>query len=130
MVPADPTMDITQQLLPLFNGDAALLDPGVASPVELALNNDKGLGMMRETPSLYFIHWQRLTEQVVEVRCPLVGQRVELCCWILVKLHDFAVRWSHWLVSPRTQGRRSITGLFRLLVVDKGLVLIANKDAR
>ena len=24
MVPADPTVDITQQLLPLFNGDATL----------------------------------------------------------------------------------------------------------
>ena len=26
MVPADPTMDITQQLLPLFDGDATLQD--------------------------------------------------------------------------------------------------------
>ena len=43
MVPVDSTMDITQQLLPLFNGDAALQDLGVASPVELAINNDKGL---------------------------------------------------------------------------------------
>ena len=43
MVPADTTMDITQQLLPLFDGDAALQDPDVASLVELALNNDKGL---------------------------------------------------------------------------------------
>ena len=44
MVTVDPTMDITQQLLPLLDGDAALQDPGVASPVELALNKDKGLG--------------------------------------------------------------------------------------
>ena len=43
MVPIDPTVDITQQLLPLFDGDAALQDPDVASLVELALNNDKGL---------------------------------------------------------------------------------------
>ena len=56
MVPSDPTVDITQQLLPLFDGDAALQDPGVASPVELALNNDKGLGAMREPPSLRFVH--------------------------------------------------------------------------
>ena len=41
MVPTDPTMDITHQLLPLFDGDAALQDPGVASLIELALNNDK-----------------------------------------------------------------------------------------
>ena len=37
MVLADPTVDITQQLLPLFDGDAALHDPGVALPVKLAL---------------------------------------------------------------------------------------------
>ena len=55
MVPADPTVDITQQLLPLFDGDAALQDPGVALPVELALNNDKGLGMTSEPSSLHFV---------------------------------------------------------------------------
>ena len=33
MVTTDPTMDITQQLLPLLDGDAALQDPGVALPV-------------------------------------------------------------------------------------------------
>ena len=47
MVTADPTVDVAQQPLPLFDGDAALQDPDVASPVELALNKDKGLGMMR-----------------------------------------------------------------------------------
>ena len=73
MVPVDPTMDITQQLLPLFNGDAALQDPGVASPVELTLNNDKGLGTTCEPSSLCFVHWLRLTEEVVEVRRPLVA---------------------------------------------------------
>ena len=71
-------MDITQQLLPLFDGDAALLDPSVASPVELALNNDKGLGMTREPPSLHFIRRQCLMEEVVKVRRPLVGQKVRL----------------------------------------------------
>ena len=78
MVPTDPAVDITQQLLPLFDGDAALQDPGVALPVELTLNNDKGLGMTCEPLSLRFVHWQRLTEEVVEVRRPPVGQRVEL----------------------------------------------------
>ena len=55
MVSADPTVDITQQLLPLFDGDAALQDPSVASPIELALNNDEGLGTMREPRSLCFV---------------------------------------------------------------------------
>ena len=41
MVTIDPTMDIAQQPLPLFDEDAALQDPGVASLVELALNKDK-----------------------------------------------------------------------------------------
>ena len=50
MVPTDPTVDITQQLLPLSDGNAALQNTGVASPVELALNNDKGLSTMREPP--------------------------------------------------------------------------------
>ena len=53
MVTADPTMDIAQQSLPLFYGDTTLQDPGVASPVELALNKDKGLGATREPLSLY-----------------------------------------------------------------------------
>ena len=72
----------------------------MASPVELALNNNKGLGTMREPSSLCFVHRQRLTEEVVEVRCPLVGQRVRLYCWILVKLYEFGVGWSRRLVSP------------------------------
>ena len=79
MVPIDPTMDVTLQLLPLFDGDAALQDPGVALSIELALNNDKGLGATHEPPSLHFACRQRLTEEVVEVRRPPVGQRVELC---------------------------------------------------
>ena len=60
MVPADPTVDITQQLFPLFDGDATLQDPGVASPIELALNKDKGLGTMRELLSLHFVRQQCL----------------------------------------------------------------------
>ena len=72
----------------------------MASPVELAINNSKGLGAMCEPPSLCFVCQQCLTEEVVEVRCSLVGQRVRLYRWILVKLHDFGVEWSQWLVSP------------------------------
>ena len=55
MVPIDPTVDITQQLLPSLNGDAALQDPGVASPVELALNKDKGLSKTRKPLCLCFV---------------------------------------------------------------------------
>ena len=73
MVPTHPTMDITQQLLPVFDEDATLQDPDAASPVELALNKDKGLGATHEPSSLHFVHRQRLTEKVVEVRRPLVG---------------------------------------------------------
>ena len=101
MVPAYPTMDITQQPLPLFNLDAAVQDPGVASPVELVLNKDKGLRATRKPPILHFVHRQRLTEEVVEVRHPLVGQRVRLYRWILIKLHDFGVGRNRRLVSPR-----------------------------
>ena len=55
MVTADPTVDITQQLLPLFDGDAALQDPSVASPVELAPNMDKGSSATHESLSLHFV---------------------------------------------------------------------------
>ena len=55
MVPADPTVDISQQLLPLFDGDATLQDPSVASLVELTLNNNEGLGATREPLSLHFV---------------------------------------------------------------------------
>ena len=41
MLTVDPTVDIAQQPLPLFNGDAALQDPGVALPVEFAIDNGK-----------------------------------------------------------------------------------------
>ena len=40
MMSVDPTMDITQQMLPLFDGDAALQDPGVASLVEFDLHKN------------------------------------------------------------------------------------------
>ena len=99
-------------MLPLFDGDAELQDPGVALLVEFALNKDEGFGAMREPPSPRLVHRQRLTEEVFEVRRLLVDQRVGLYRWILVKLHDFGVRWSQWLVSPQAQGGRPITSLF------------------
>ena len=57
MVTVDPTVDITQQMLPLFEGDAALQDPGVASFVEFALHKNKGLGMTCEPSSLRLVYW-------------------------------------------------------------------------
>ena len=57
MVTTDPTVDIAQQMLPLFDGDVALQDPGVASLVEFALHKNKGLGMMCEPSSLRLVHW-------------------------------------------------------------------------
>ena len=65
MVTADPTMDHAQQTLPVFNGDAAVYDPSVASLVEFALNKDKGLGDTRELSRLHLVRRQRLMEEVV-----------------------------------------------------------------
>ena len=56
MVTADPSVDIAQQTLPLFNGDAALQDPGVASLVEFVPHKDKGFGTTREPLSLHLVH--------------------------------------------------------------------------
>ena len=56
VVTADPTMDIAQQPLPLFKGDATLQDPSVASLVGFALHKNKGLGVMCEPLSLRSIH--------------------------------------------------------------------------
>ena len=57
MVIVDPTVDITQQALPLFEGDAALQDPGVASLVEFTLHKNKGLGVMYEPSILHLVRW-------------------------------------------------------------------------
>ena len=56
MVTIDPTMDIAQQMLPLFDGDAVLQDPGEASLVEFTLQKNKGLGATCEPSSLHPIH--------------------------------------------------------------------------
>ena len=100
MVTTDPIVDIAQQMLPLFDGDAALQDAGVASLVEFALHKDEGLGTTCEPWSFCLVHWQHLTEEVVEVECPLVDQRAGLCRWLLFELHDFRAGCSRRLVSP------------------------------
>ena len=72
MVTEDPTVDVAQQLLPMFNGDAALQDPGVALFVEFALHKDEGLGTACELSGLHLVHQQRIMEEVVKVERPLV----------------------------------------------------------
>ena len=72
----------------------------MASLVEFALHKNKGLGMMCEPSSLYLVHWQCVTEEVVEVERPPVDQRVGLYRWLFFELHDIGARWSRRLVSP------------------------------
>ena len=55
MVTTDPTVDIAQQMLPLFNGDAELQDPGVASFVEFAFYKNEGFGTMWEPSSFHLV---------------------------------------------------------------------------
>ena len=62
MVTADPTVDITQQALPLLNGDAALQDPGVASFVEFALHKNEGFGTACKPSSLRLVRRQHVME--------------------------------------------------------------------
>ena len=101
MVTADPIVDITQQMLTLFEGDAALLDPGLASFVEFALHKNKGLGTMCEPLSFHLVHRQCVMKEVVEVEYPPVDQRLKLCRGVFFELHDFRARRSRRLVSPR-----------------------------
>ena len=56
VVTIDPTMDIAQQKLPLFDGDIELQDPGVASSVEFALYENEGLGMTCKPSSFHLVH--------------------------------------------------------------------------
>ena len=111
MVTADPTVDIAQQMLPLFDGDAELQDPSVALFVEFAFYKNEGFGTMCELSSLYLVRWQRVMEEVVEVECSLVVQRVGLCRWFCFKLYDLRARWSRRLISPRGWIERTIIGL-------------------
>ena len=56
MVTANPTVDITQQKLPLFDGDTKLSDPGMAPFVEFSLYKNEGFGMTCEPSSLRLVH--------------------------------------------------------------------------
>jgi len=55
VVTADPTMDIAQQKLPLFNRDIELQDLGVASFVEFVLYKNEGLGATCEPSSFHLV---------------------------------------------------------------------------
>ena len=69
--------------------------------VEFTLYKNEGFGTTCEPSSLRLVRRQRVVEEVVEVECSLVIQRVGLCRWILYELHDIRTGRSHWLVSPR-----------------------------
>ena len=97
----DSTMDVAQQELSLFARDTELQNPAVTPFVEFAFYKNEGLGATCEPSSFCLVYRQRVTEEVVEVECSPVNQRVELCRWILFKLHDLGAGQSHRLVSPR-----------------------------
>ena len=73
----------------------------MASLVEFALHKNEGLGMTCESSSFHLVYRQRVTEEVVEVECCLVDQRVGPYRWILFKLHDLGAGQSRRLVSPQ-----------------------------
>ena len=57
VVTADPAVDVAQQKLALFGGNALLQDPGVASFVEFAFYKKEGLGAACEPLAFRLIRW-------------------------------------------------------------------------
>ena len=55
VVTIDPTVDIAQQMLPLFDGDAELQDPVVALFVEFAFYKNKGLDTTCEPSNFHLV---------------------------------------------------------------------------
>jgi uncharacterized membrane protein len=55
VVTVDPTMDIAQRKLPLFDGDTELQDPSVAPFVEFAFYKNEGLGATCKPSSLHLV---------------------------------------------------------------------------
>ena len=100
MVTTDPTVDVAQQKSFLLTRDVELQDPGVALSIEFVLYKNEGLGTTFEPSSFHLVRRQHVMEEVVEVECSPINQRVRLCRWILFKLHDTRAGWSHQLVSP------------------------------
>ena len=79
--------------------------------VEFAFYKNDGLGATCEPSSFRLVRRQHVTEEVVEVECSPVIQRVGLYRWIPFKLHDIETRRSRWLVSPQDWIRWAIIGL-------------------
>ena len=78
--------------------------------VEFTRYKNEGFGMTCEASSLRLVRWQRVMEEVVEVECSLVVQRVGLCHKFLFKLHDLGARGSRQLASPQGWIRWAIIG--------------------
>ena len=55
MMSADPTMDVAQQMLPLFDGDVELQHLGVALFVEFTFYKNEGLGTTCEPSSFLLV---------------------------------------------------------------------------
>ena len=66
-------MNVLQLLPPLFVGNATLQDPGVASLVELPLNNDEILGSACDPPGLRLVCREHFAKKPIEVRDPPVS---------------------------------------------------------
>ena len=69
--------------------------------VEFTFYKNEGLGASCEPLGFRLVCQLYVVEEVVEVECSLVVQRVGLCRRFLFKLHDLGARGSHRLVSPR-----------------------------
>ena len=67
MMSTDPTMNVLQQLPSLFDGNATLQDPSVASLVELPLDNDERLGSACDPSGLCLVRREHFTEKPIEV---------------------------------------------------------------
>ena len=57
VVTVDPAVDVAQQKLALFGGNALLQDPGVASFVEFASYKNEGLGVACKPSAFHLIRW-------------------------------------------------------------------------
>ena len=62
--------------------------------VELPFDDDEGLGATREPSGLRLVGREHLMEEAIEIRCSLVGRRVELCHCVFDEFHDLGVGWN------------------------------------
>jgi hypothetical protein len=101
----------------------------VALLIELPLDDHEGLSAACEPSGLRIVSWEHLAEEVGKIRHPLVGWRVGTCCLFQLELHDLVVGKGRRLASLRVRGKRFGPSLLRLLIADRGFVLITSKDA-